>query len=609
MPMPPAITIEVPYAPPERHGKRIHGEGVRWHIDVDDPLMSERAELIARLDPALPSEEVVGVVYDTWGNFLCRHCGSPLVFNGQNGAGTTALRCKPCGRNMSIWNTFELSIWKFKKAHDAMLHYMYGGSVKSSSSLHGIGKGFLDEMRMCLPDIRYSRDGPLEVVEYDGKEFGVVTIDMMYKGQRGVMLGVCGGLNTTTLGNENTGEGLKEFLDEVEERVGTENYMFVMDMRLNVAKMILERFGERAVVVLQNHTTWGDVLVYFHREEWYTLRLRTDAFSEASQKRDEEALLGVGEIELYEGLKGVSPGGSLRDVTGHRLRKKVEELLIQVGNADWEERGRVDLVMRPKLMKLNGLLRELKRRGEDIGVHVDTLRGMMRELEGRYTSTIKRSVKRKVLNAWRALTLMSDDVERLWEALLKEPLPSRGEGSGHGEAREEMKRGGWARFLGKPRLLYRGRMGGPSVPEQAHWALGLLREVFYGKEITTNPCEGRFGVIGTAFRQGRSMYIERAVTRVHLQRQGPEETAGWLVENYPIQDMGMRGPRGSRTHIKVGGRYAMTYVDRLGTQTERVIDVEKRKRKVIIAYCHLREDERTFKRTRIKRIIPIPLAS
>ena len=39
-------------------------------------------------------------------------------------------------------------------------------------------------------------------------------------------------------------------------------------------------------------------------------------------------------------------------------------------------------------------------------------------------------------------------------------------------------------------------------------------------------------------------------------------------------------------------------------KTERVIDVVERKRKYITAYCHLRKAVRTFKRSRIKEIVP-----
>lgn len=602
--IPKQCSITVPYIPPERSVKRISVESVQWHIDADDFTMGKRAEIITKLDPMLPSEDVVWFVYSTWGNFSCRCCGSTLVFDGQNGAGTPSLLCKSCGKKMSIWNTYELTIWRYKKMLCAILHYFYGGTVESSSLLYGVGKGALNEMRLCFPSVKYSRDGPLEIVEYDGDKYGVVTIDMIYKGRKGVMLGVCGGLNTTSLGNENTCEGLPEFFDDLDKKVAdVDNYVFVMDMRISVAKMILERYGEKAIIVLQNHTIWGDVLVYFYRDGWYTLRLRTDAFAESSQKRDEELLLGVGEIELYEGLKGVRADTSLRDIAENKLRKKIEELIVQLGNAVWDEKGRVDLVMYPKLIKLNSLLKELKRRKIDITYYINTLRMMIGDLVDQYATSINRTVKKKIVNAWSALKILKEDVNRLSEALLKEPLSSKDKGAKQKEAEKpQIKEESLVKFLTKPKLIYRGRMNGPLVPEQALWILALLKLIFDGKEITTNPCEGRFGVIGMMLRQGRSIYLERAVTKVHLQKQDIKTTIMWLVEQYPIKDIGKRGMRGDRKRLEIGGRYLITYVNRRGEKTERVIDVLDRKKKYIIAYCHTRQETLTFKRCRIKSI-------
>jgi predicted DNA-binding transcriptional regulator YafY len=40
-------------------------------------------------------------------------------------------------------------------------------------------------------------------------------------------------------------------------------------------------------------------------------------------------------------------------------------------------------------------------------------------------------------------------------------------------------------------------------------------------------------------------------------------------------------------------------------KTGRTVDVIERKRKYITAYCHLRNAVRTFKRGRIKEIVPV----
>ena len=598
------VTIEVPYTPPKRYGKINRSRGIRWHIDVDNSIMRERAEKLMLLDPALPPEDVADFVYRTWGNFLCRHCGSFLVFDGQNGSGTPSLLCNNCNKKMCIWNTYELTIWRYKKIQCAMLHYTYGGSIRGGSTLCGAGKDALNEMKMCLTNIKYSRQGSIERIEYDGKEYGIITSDMMYKGQNGLMLGVSGEVEMTELGNENSGEGMEAFFDEVERTINTENYIFIMDKRINVAKMILERWKERAIVVLQNHTIWGDVSVCFYRDGWYTLSLRTDTFTEPSRKRNEASLLSVGEIELHEGLKGVRIGSSMRDMSEKWLKEKTKELLIQLKNAEWREKGRVDLVMRPKLQMLNRLLKELLRRRVDITGYFTTLRMIIDELGSKFGSVIKRSVKKKIINAWRVLTILKGDVNNLSERLLKEPLPSRAKKktTEKNTEKEERKVPG---FRVRPKLIYRGKIDGPSVPDEARWILGLLKKIFDGKEITTNPCEGRFGVIGIAIRQGRSIYLERAVTKVFLQKQDVGTTSEWLVENYPISDMGKRGTRGTRIHLKTGRHYRMTYVNRRKEKSERMIDLIERKRKFITAFCHLRGEVLTFKRSMIKSITPI----
>ena len=600
----PKNTVDVPYSPPKRYGKINGMEGIHWNIDVDNPIMRERAEKIILLDPTLPPENVAGFVYDTWGNFLCRHCGFFLVFNGQNGSGTPSLRCNKCKKNMSIWNTFELTIWGYKRIQFAMLHYTFGGSINSGSILYGIGKDALNEVKLCLPNIKYSRQGSIERIEYCGKEYGIITSDMMYKGQQGLMLGVSGDVEITGFGNESTGEGLDSFFDEVERSVDTDNYVVIMDKRINVAKMILERWKERVIVVLQNHTIWGDVSVCFYRDEWYTLSLRTDAFTEPSRKRNEESLLSVGEIKFYEGLKGVKVGNSLRDVTENRLKEGINELLTQVKNAEWKDNGRADIVMRPKLTKLNGLLKELQRRRVNITEYITVLRRRIEELGIQYAKTIKRSTKSKIINAWKALTILQDDVNHLSMQLLKDPLPQKTIKKDHDETHEKKEKG-WVRFLVKPKLIFRGKMDDPSVPCEAQWILGLLKKIFEGKEITTNPCEGRFGVIGMSIRQGRSIYLERAVTKVFLQNQDVGTTSDWLVVNYPISDMGKRGKRGTRMHLKAGRRYMMTYVNRRKEKSERMIDIIERKRKFITAFCHLKGEILTFRRSRIKNITPI----
>ena len=120
--------------------------------------------------------------------------------------------------------------------------------------------------------------------------------------------------------------------------------------------------------------------------------------------------------------------------------------------------------------------------------------------------------------------------------------------------------------------------------------VALLSKIFNGREITTNACEDTFGNMGTLIRSGRSIVLERALTKNILSSGKIEETERWFRGSYPMNDMGRS--------------YRITYLDHDTVKTERVIDILERKRKYITAYCHLRKAVRTFKRSRIKEIVP-----
>ncbi len=217
-------------------------------------------------------------------------------------------------------------------------------------------------MRISLPDIHYSRKGDPDTIVYDNTEYGIVTIDMMYKGHKGLMLVVSGSLKFGNLGNEDSGEGMDEFFSTLESQIHTDKIIFLMDMKLSVAHKILDKWKDRAIIILRSHRTWGDVFVYFHRKEWFTLHLRTDAFSTVSVKRDESSLLPPGIMELYSGLKGVTHRNPMRKMSENEIRKMADNCLDQVRSVDWNAKGRVDFVMASKLRDLNASLKELKRR-------------------------------------------------------------------------------------------------------------------------------------------------------------------------------------------------------------------------------------------------------
>jgi hypothetical protein len=190
---------------------------------------------------------------------------------------------------------------------------------------------------------------------------------------------------------------------------------------------------------------------------------------------------------------------------------------------------------------------------------------------------------------------MRENVNDLSVALLGESIPEQ-QRSGKVSERK-------VRLSPPSRLVYRGPPD--SGPQELGWVIGLMKRLFIGKEITTNACEGTFGNMGTLIRSGKSILLQRALTKAMLKAGSAGETASWFNANYPMADMGRRGVRGNRRKLIVGKSYRIVYRDRLTVKTERTIDIISRKRKHVVAYCHLRNEVRTFRRGRIESITPV----
>ena len=586
------MDYRIDYTPPERHLDIGRSPGIQWNLGISDEGMRTRSEYIFRMDPMLGYDAIASMIMEKYGNFSCRFCYSPLVMDGTNGSGTREFLCRKCSRKMSLYNTFELVTFRYRKELTAFLSYIHCNSSDGSASLYGLGKDLFNEMRMSLPEIHYSRKGEPDTIRYDGTEYGIVTIDMMYKGHKGLMLGVSGDLKFGNLGNEDSGDGMDEFFSTLEAQIHTDRIIFLMDMKMSVARKILDKWKDRAIIILQSHRTWGDVFVYFHREEWFTLHLRTDAFSTVSVKRDESSLLPPGVMELFSGLKGVTHRSPMRRMSDDEIRKIAHDCMDQVRIVDWNVKGRVDFVMASKLRDLNAALKELKRRKSDTGSLVDEIENILSSIRETYRRRINRTVKKKIVNAWKSFSMLKGQVNDLSLALLGEGIK---ENPGSGKISDRN-----VRMSEPPRLVYRGPAN--NGPEEMKWITGLLYRMFSGKEITTNACEGTFGNMGTLIRSGRSILLERALTKNMLHSGSAEETISWFNENYPMNDMGRRAKRNHRRKLIVGRSYRITYQDRSTVKTERIIDIRERKRKYITAYCHLRNAVRTFKRSRIKSI-------
>ena len=228
------MDYQIDYRPTKRDPKHGKPFPISWNLNIPDDEMQRRSEYLLCMDPMLDYDTIASMIMEKYGDFSCRFCYSPLVMDGKNGSGTKEFLCMKCRRKMSLYNTFELVTFRYRKELTAFLSYVHSTSSEGTASLYGLGSDLFNEMRMSLPDIHYSRNGEPNTIEYDGTRYGIVTIDMMYKGHKGLMLGVSGDLKFGNLGNEDSGDGLDEFFNTLEAQIHADRIIFLMDMKLSV---------------------------------------------------------------------------------------------------------------------------------------------------------------------------------------------------------------------------------------------------------------------------------------------------------------------------------------------------------------------------------------
>ena len=85
------------------------------------------------------------------------------------------------------------------------------------------------------------------------------------------------------------------------------------------------------------------------------------------------------------------------------------------------------------------------------------------------------------------------------------------------------------------KLIYKGLADRGSQEDQL--MVVLLSKIFNGREITTNDCEGTFGNMGTLIRSGRSIVLERALTKNMLAAGDMGETVRWFNWSYPMNGL------------------------------------------------------------------------
>ena len=112
----------------------------------------------------------------------------------------------------------------------------------------------------------------------------------------------------------------------------------------------------------------------------------------------------------------------MRKMSEDEIRKIAHDCIDQVRSVDWNVKGRVDFVMASKLRDLNAALKELKRRKSDTGSLVDEIENILFSIKEAYSRRINRSVKKKIVNAWKSFSMLKGQVNDLSMALLGEGI-------------------------------------------------------------------------------------------------------------------------------------------------------------------------------------------
>ncbi|MGC8817557.1 MAG: transposase-like zinc-binding domain-containing protein [Candidatus Hadarchaeum sp.] len=605
-----SLFVEVEYAPPEGRIRAASVPTCRFRIICEDEEMQRRADFVGRLDPRLGEDEVVGLVVDSFGRPLCPSCGAQLVKNGVNGSGTPQYRCNACERDMAFHAVFEAVTFRALKTLTALTMVIHcQTTVEDAADFLGLSRNVLWENLWRLPDFEPRVSGKPMAVSHRKERVLVVNLDGLHRGESCLLLTVSGERKNIGEGNERTMEGLEELLDGALRGMEADRYLFVTDTNRAAIRWLIERYGEKAVVVAQNHTLWGDAMVYFHHGGWWTLRLRTDSFTTPTPKRNEARLLPPGVIELYEGLKGTNPVLTLRNHSTEALEAMGASLLEALRALALELRSRTSLeglflMMLTRVRELNSVIKELRRRG--VSTIEENARRVMSWIAELYGGAPGAKRKRLLMNAWKHLKAMPEEVESLGRALLGSWSTKEEEAEKPHGAKKKT-----ARATQRARLVYRGPVeeARQSLSEEARgaleWILSLLRKVFDGREITNNPCEGEFSVTGDGVRRRRSAFPLRAIGYAYLRRNGLHAVAFEVAAHFSMSRMGGDAPHRGRVQLRKGGTYLIIYRNREGEVSRKTVTVLRRLKGRVVALCHEELRKKHLSRRRVLHATPL----
>ena len=556
-------------------------------------------EYVLNADPTMPTIKFVAMLLRMEHRFT--YMGKKLDYNGWDDDTGMPLFCLvENGKriNIRIHRTDEYKCFMLKKIiHTLMLYLGTPTPLERAAEMSNISDHVAWEaVRWLKEPRRIVIDGEKMIVEHNGRKFLVVHMDGTRGGGKGIVVAICGKQRKYFRGNENSDDVLEEVIADITKEgddLGVDAYLIIIDGNPKVAEFILDKFGEKVVLVEHSHSNWWEVcIIYKHGGNWYTVRMRSDMFVE--ERRDDPKIdIPPGHIEVWEGIvhAGYAGRSKRKILIAESVRNEMEKLLsmdIVQGNPNVRA-FRAMLAWYVK--RLNQLARALKAHGIDTSHYVDRLMEAFKHL----VSWARRQKKKKdhiKAICW-ALGKLQGDFAPVREKF-KFLMDNGQRGTRVKKKSRQKRRKKASRRRQKIRQIY---AGDPShAPSHARDKVELLRKVFDGKHITNNPLESEIGIyvhLSRTFRGSGKILLRLMLIRSPIPR-----VVAFIVENLRFG----RGPRGLDVRLRPGNFYLIRYRDSRGCETERFVRVERIVGEYVRAYCYLRGDCRVFRRDRILEV-------
>ncbi len=552
-------------------------------VNVDLP------SYVLNVDPSISFVDYLVMLLEMGHGFRLLN-GERLVYNGFDSRGHVLFRGGD-GKTYRFSATLERRFLALKKVLYALVAYFSTPmSVVRASELFNLPRHVVEEaVRFFREPKEIVIDGETWTVEWNGEKVLVVFVDGTRGGGRGLIVTASNRREAYRYGRENDEEAVLEVINWVKNlgrEVGATKYLVIMDGNKGVAERFLAELKSDVIVVEHSHSTWWEVcVIYNYNGRWFTIRTRGDIF--ADEKTVNPYIdIPPSHIELYEGIVHV---GFIKYVKREAKyieswRKRLSDLIPKLNEA----LSYGDRAFREYLAwwvaRINDLTRALLSRKIDITEYQKLLEETVKRAYSKLTDGRKAILKNALKNLNNVYSI---------DGVAKRIKPEKKQGRrrsrqskkiGKNTVKTLLKRGG-------RKLVYTGPI--ENAPRHAVEVIKLLKKVFGKHHITSSRIEGLIGVYVHVLRNSRGK--GKILTKLAFSRRPIWKNFAEIGKNLKLG----RGPRQGKPRLKQGKTYVIKYRDKHGNTTTRKITVKQVKKKHVKAYCHLRNQERTFRKDRI----------